>query len=71
MESRLHINRFATRTLTDILSRAGFKNVFSAGYRELISSCMLAVSLPEHVKVYERGEGLFHAGSTSGKIMDD
>jgi 2-polyprenyl-3-methyl-5-hydroxy-6-metoxy-1,4-benzoquinol methylase len=67
---RLHINQFTTETLTDILSRAGFKKVFSAGYREYISLSMLVIPVLRHLKMYERTQGLFHPGSTSGKIMD-
>jgi hypothetical protein len=53
-----------------MLSRAGFKNVFSVGYKEYIGSSMLVVSLLKHMKVYERAEGLFHPVWTSGKITD-
>jgi len=53
-----------------MLSQAGFKNVFFAGYKEYISLSMLVIPLLEHLEVYERAEGLFHPGSTSGKIMD-
>ena len=66
----LHVNQFTARTLADMLIEAGFKNVFSAGYKEYIGSSMLVVSLLKHMKVYERAEGLFHPVWTSGKIRD-
>jgi 2-polyprenyl-3-methyl-5-hydroxy-6-metoxy-1,4-benzoquinol methylase len=67
---RLHINQFTAKTLTDMLNRAGFKNVFSTGYKEYISLSMLVIPLIKHLKVYERAKGLFHPSSTSGKIMN-
>jgi len=67
---RLHINQFTAKTLTDMLNRAGFKNVFSIGYKEYISLSMLVIPLLKHLKVYERAKGLFHPSSTSGKIMN-
>jgi hypothetical protein len=66
----LHVNQFTTRTFADILSEAGFKNVFSTDYKEYISLSMLATPPPEHLKVGEPIEGLFHPGWTSGKITD-
>jgi 2-polyprenyl-3-methyl-5-hydroxy-6-metoxy-1,4-benzoquinol methylase len=67
---RLHINQFTTKTLTDMLNRAGFKNVFSTGYKEYISLSMLVIPLLKHSKIYERAKGVFHHKSTSGKIMN-
>jgi 2-polyprenyl-3-methyl-5-hydroxy-6-metoxy-1,4-benzoquinol methylase len=67
---RLHINQFTANTLTDMLNRAGFKNVFSTGYKEYINLSMLVIPLLKHLKVYERAKGLFHPSSTSGKIMN-
>jgi 2-polyprenyl-3-methyl-5-hydroxy-6-metoxy-1,4-benzoquinol methylase len=67
---RLHINQFAAKTLTDILNRAGFKNVFSTSYKEYISISMLVIPLLKNLKVYERAKGLFHPSSISGKIMN-
>ena len=66
---RLHINQFTAKTLTDMLNRAGFKNVFSTDYKEYISLSTLVIPLLKHLKVYERAKGLFHPSSTSGKIM--
>jgi 2-polyprenyl-3-methyl-5-hydroxy-6-metoxy-1,4-benzoquinol methylase len=67
---RLHINQFTTKTLTDMLNRAGFKNVFSTDYKEYINLSMLVIPLLKHLKMYERAKGLFHPSSTSGKIMN-
>jgi 2-polyprenyl-3-methyl-5-hydroxy-6-metoxy-1,4-benzoquinol methylase len=67
---RLHINQFTAKTLTDILNRAGFENVFSTGYKEYISLSMLVIPLLKHLQVYERANGLFHLSSVSGKIMN-
>ncbi len=67
---RLHINQFTTRTLTDMLKRAGFNNVFSTRYREYISISMLVIPLLKHLKMYERSKDQFNPGSNSGKIMN-
>jgi len=67
---RLHVNQFTTRTLTDMLKRAGFNNVFSTRYREYISISMLVIPLLKHLKMYERAKDQFNPGSTSGKIMN-
>ena len=67
---RLHINQFTTRTLADMLKRAGFNNVFSTRYREYISISMLVIPLLKHLKMYERSKDQFNPGSTSGKIMN-
>jgi len=67
---RLHINQFTAKTLTDMLNRAGFKNVFSTDYKEYISLSTLVIPLLKHLKVYERAKGLFHPSSTSGEIMN-
>ncbi|TET42815.1 MAG: class I SAM-dependent methyltransferase [Dehalococcoidia bacterium] len=67
---RLHINQFTAKTLTDMLKRAGFKNVFSTKYKEHISISMLVIPLLKHLKMYERAESRFYPSSTSGKIMN-
>jgi 2-polyprenyl-3-methyl-5-hydroxy-6-metoxy-1,4-benzoquinol methylase len=67
---RLHINQFTAETLTDILNRAGFKNVFSTNYKEYINISMLVIPVLKHMQVYERAKGLFHPSSVSGKIMN-
>ena len=67
---KLHINQFTVKTLTDMLKRAGFKNVFSTKYKEYISISMLVIPLLKHLKMYERAKGRFYPSSTSGKIMN-
>ncbi|MCK5124512.1 MAG: class I SAM-dependent methyltransferase [Dehalococcoidia bacterium] len=67
---RLHINQFTSRTLADMLKRAGFDNVFSTKYKEYISISMLVIPLLKRLKMYERARGRFHPSSTSGKIMN-
>jgi 2-polyprenyl-3-methyl-5-hydroxy-6-metoxy-1,4-benzoquinol methylase len=67
---RLHINQFTAKTLTDMLNRTGFKNVFPTNYKEYINLSMLVIPLLKHLKMYERAKGLFHPSSTSGKIMN-
>lgn len=67
---RLHINQFTAKTLTDMLKRAGFNNVFSTNYKEYISISMLAIPLLKYLRKYERAKGRFHPSSTSGKIMN-
>ena len=67
---RLHINQFTVKTLTDMLKRAGFKNVFSTKYKEHISISMLVIPLLKHLKMYDRAKSRFYPSSTSGKIMN-
>lgn len=67
---RLHINQFTSKTLADMLKRAGFNNVFSTKYREYISISMLIIPLLKHLKMYERAKGQFYPRSASGKIMN-
>jgi len=66
----LHINQYTAKTLTDMLDRAGFKNVFSTRYKEYISISMLVIPLLKHLKIYERAKGPFYPSSTLGKIMN-
>jgi 2-polyprenyl-3-methyl-5-hydroxy-6-metoxy-1,4-benzoquinol methylase len=66
---RLHINQFTSKTLSDMLKRAGFSNVLSAKYLEYISVSMMVIPLLKRLKVYERVKGRFCPSSTSGKIM--
>lgn len=68
---RLHINQFTTKTLTDMLKNAGFKNICFAYYKESISLSMLIIPILRHLKVYEHVKDLFHNGSVLGKIVND
>ncbi len=67
---RLHINQFTSKTLADMLKKAGFNNIFSTKYKEYISISMLVIPLLKHLRMYERAKGRFHPSSASGKIMN-
>jgi 2-polyprenyl-3-methyl-5-hydroxy-6-metoxy-1,4-benzoquinol methylase len=67
---RLHINQFTVKTLTNMLHRAGFKDVLSTSYKDYFSLSMLVIPLIKHLKVYERVKALVHPNSTSGRIMN-
>jgi hypothetical protein len=67
---RLHVNQFTVKTLTDMLGRAGFKNIFPTGYKEYINISMLVIPVLKRLKMYERTKALFHPSSTSGRIMN-
>jgi 2-polyprenyl-3-methyl-5-hydroxy-6-metoxy-1,4-benzoquinol methylase len=67
---RLHVNQFTSKTLADMLRRAGFNNVFPTKYREYISISMLVIPMLKNLKIYERAKGRFHPSSALGKIMD-
>lgn len=67
---KLHINQFSTKTLTDILENAGFKNVSSVSYKESISLLMLFIPLLKYLKIYKSLKALFYPTSIMGKIMN-
>ncbi|PIP47899.1 MAG: hypothetical protein COX14_04940 [Chloroflexi bacterium CG23_combo_of_CG06-09_8_20_14_all_45_10] len=67
---KLHINQFTTKTLTDILQNAGFKNVSPVSYKESISLLMLFIPMLRYLKIYEPLKALFHPSTISGKIMN-
>jgi len=67
---KLHINQFTTKTLTDILQNAGFKNVSSVSYKESINLLMLLIPMLKYLKIYEPLKALFHPSTISGKIMN-
>ena len=66
----LHINQFTTKTLTNILKNAGFKNISSVSYKESISLLMLFIPILKYVKLYKPLRDLFSLNSTLGKIMN-
>jgi len=68
--TRLHINQFTANTLTDMLNRAGFKNVFSTDYKEYISLLTLFIPILKYLKLYKPLRNLFSLNSTLGKIMN-
>jgi len=67
---RLHINQFTTKTLTDTLQNAGFKNISSVCYRESISLLYLLIPILKYLKLYESLKALLYPDSILGKIMD-
>jgi len=67
---RLHINQFTTKTLTDNLQNAEFKNISSVCYRESISLLYLLIPILKYLKLYESLKALLYPHSILGKIMD-
>jgi len=67
---RLHINQFTTKTLTDTLQNAGFKNISSVCYRESISLLYLLIPILRYLRLYESLKALLYPHSILGKIMD-
>jgi len=67
---RLHINQFTTKTLTNTLQNAGFKNISSVCYREFISLLYLLIPILKYLKLYELLKTLLYPDSILGKIMD-
>ncbi len=67
---RLHINQFATKTLTDILRNAGFKNISSVSFKGFVSLSILLTMTLKYLDAYDRVKALFNPESISGKIMN-
>ena len=67
---RLHINQFTTKTLTDILRNAGFRNISSVSYRGFVSLSILFTMVLKYLDVYERLKALFNPDSILGKILN-
>jgi 2-polyprenyl-3-methyl-5-hydroxy-6-metoxy-1,4-benzoquinol methylase len=67
---RLHINQFTTKTLTDILQNAGFKNTSSVSYRGYVSLSILLTMMLKYLDAYERLKALFNPDSILGKILN-
>jgi len=67
---RLHVNQFTTKTLTDILQNAGFKNTSSVSYRGYVSLSILLTIMLKYLDAYERFRGLFNPDSILGKILN-
>jgi 2-polyprenyl-3-methyl-5-hydroxy-6-metoxy-1,4-benzoquinol methylase len=67
---RLHVNQFTTKTLTDILQNAGFKNTSSVSYRGYLSLSILLTMLLKYLDAYERLKALFNSDSILGKILN-
>ena len=67
---RLHVNQFTTKTLTDILQNAGFKNTSSVSYRGYVSLSILLTMMLKYLDAYERLKALFNPDSILGKILN-
>ena len=67
---RLHVNQFTTKTLTDILQNAGFKNTSSVSYRGYVSLSILLTMVLKYLDAYERLKVLFNPDSILGKILN-
>jgi len=68
--TRLHINQFTTKTLTNIIKNAGFKNISSVSYKESISLLMLFIPILRYLRLYKPLRNLFSLNSSLGKIMN-
>lgn len=67
---RLHINQFSTRTLVDILRKAGFGDVSATSYRGFVSLSILVTMLLKYLDIYEQSRFLLNSPSPLGKIMN-
>jgi 2-polyprenyl-3-methyl-5-hydroxy-6-metoxy-1,4-benzoquinol methylase len=67
---RLHVNQFTTKTLTEIVKNAGFKNVSSVCYRESISLLYLVIPILRYLKLYGKVKTSLQPKSILGRIMD-
>jgi len=67
---RLHINQFATKTLTHVLRNAGFRNVSPVSFRGFVSLSILLTMVLRYLDAHERVKSLFNPDSISGKIMN-
>ena len=67
---RLHLNQFTTKTLTDILQNAGFKNMSSVSYRGFVSLSILLTMTLKYLGAYERLKSLFNPDHILGKILN-
>jgi 2-polyprenyl-3-methyl-5-hydroxy-6-metoxy-1,4-benzoquinol methylase len=68
--TRLHINQFTTKTLTNIFKNAGFKNISSVSYKESISLLMLFIPILRYLRLYKPLRNLFSLNSGLGRIMN-
>jgi ubiquinone/menaquinone biosynthesis C-methylase UbiE len=68
--TRLHINQFTTKTLTNILKNAGFKDISPVSYKESISLLMLFIPILRYSRLYKPLGNLFSLNSGLGKILN-
>jgi 2-polyprenyl-3-methyl-5-hydroxy-6-metoxy-1,4-benzoquinol methylase len=67
---RLHINQFSTKTLTDILQNAMFRNTSSVSYRGFVSLSILLTMMLKYLDTYEPLKALFNPDSVLGKVLN-
>jgi SAM-dependent methyltransferase len=68
--TRLHINQFTTKTLTNILENAGFNNISAVCYKESVGLLMLFIPILKYSRLYKPLRNLFSLNSSLGKIMN-
>jgi len=67
---RLHLNQFTTKTLTDILQNAGFKNMSAISYRGFVSLSILLTMTLKYLDAYEQFKALFNPDSILSNILN-
>jgi len=67
---RLHINQFATKTLTHVLRNAGFRNISPVSFRGYVSLSVLLAMVIRYLDAYERVKFWFSPDSISGRILN-
>jgi 2-polyprenyl-3-methyl-5-hydroxy-6-metoxy-1,4-benzoquinol methylase len=67
---RLHINQFSTKTLTDILRNANFRNTATVSYKGFVSLSILLTMMLKYMGAYDRLEALFNPDSIWGKVLN-
>ena len=68
--TRLHINQFTTKTLTNSIKNAGFKNISSVSYKESLSLLMVFIPTLKYLRLYKPLRNLFSLNSNLGRIMN-
>jgi 2-polyprenyl-3-methyl-5-hydroxy-6-metoxy-1,4-benzoquinol methylase len=68
--TRLHINQFTTKTLTNIVGNAGFKDISAVSYKESVSLLMLFIPLLKYLRLYKPLGNSFSLSSSLGRIMN-
>jgi len=68
--TRLHINQFTTKTLTNIVGNAGFKDIAAVSYKESVSLLMLFIPLLKYLRLYKPFRNSVSLNSGLGRIMN-
>jgi 2-polyprenyl-3-methyl-5-hydroxy-6-metoxy-1,4-benzoquinol methylase len=68
--TRLHINQFTTKTLTNIVGSAGFKGISAVSYKESVSLLMLFIPLLKYLRLYKPLRNSFSLNSSLGRTMN-